>query len=342
MKIGFYHFEKIYNKDNLLFKNVNATIGDDLLYPFIFFKKYAESLGHSVSTICDTNEKYDAVIFIEFPGLKDKYFKSLLASGFKNIYLLNIECKVIKPDNWDVNNYKYFKKVFTWGDDIINGNKIIKLNMSYGDHRVPEGIAATKEKLCTVISSNKFKSHPQELYSERVKAIRWFEKNHPEEFDLYGAGWDKFIFRLPVLSKLNSLLWTSPVKASFPSYKGKVANKHDVLKKYKFSLAFENASGIPGYITEKIFDCFFAGCVPVYLGAPNITSHIPEGTFVDMRKFKDYSELYKYISTMSDSDFNAYLVNINNFLTGEKFYQFSADYFAKTIIDNINSSYEHD
>ena len=52
-------------------------------------------------------------------------------------------------------------------------------------------------------------------------------------------------------------------------------------KNISFAICYENARDIPGYITEKIFDCFFAGCVPIYWGgAPNVTDHIPANTFI--------------------------------------------------------------
>jgi hypothetical protein len=63
------------------------------------------------------------------------------------------------------------------------------------------------------------------------------------------------------------------------------------LEKYKFSICYENARDTPGYITEKIFDCFFAGCVPIYWGANNITDHIPKECFIDKRDFEDYKVL---------------------------------------------------
>ena len=44
-----------------------------------------------------------------------------------------------------------------------------------------------------------------------------------------------------------------------------------------------------GYITEKIFDSFAAWCVPVYWGASNVTDYIPEGCFIDRRKFRKRS-----------------------------------------------------
>ncbi|WP_226896450.1 glycosyltransferase family 10 domain-containing protein [Poseidonibacter ostreae] len=60
---------------------------------------------------------------------------------------------------------------------------------------------------------------------------------------------------------------------------------------------------MPGYITEKIFDSFFAGCVPVYLGADNITEHIPKECFIDKREFDTYEKLYKYLKNMSDEEY---------------------------------------
>ena len=149
------------------------------------------------------------------------------------------------------------------------------------------------KKLCALISGNKKVSHKLELYSEREKTIRWFENNALDDFDLYGIGWDKYTsenryirFLVLKVAKLSKLL--TPY---FPSYKGMVESKLETLSKYKFAICYENAQMIPGYITEKIFDCFFAGCVPVYWGAPNITEHIPQNCFIDRRKFKSHEEL---------------------------------------------------
>ena len=38
------------------------------------------------------------------------------------------------------------------------------------------------------------------------------------------------------------------------------------------------------YVTEKLFDAFAGGCVPIYLGAPNIEAFLPDpDAIVDMR-----------------------------------------------------------
>ena len=68
-------------------------------------------------------------------------------------------------------------------------------------------------------------------------------------------------------------------------YRGSVLVKKDVIRRYRFCICYENAHGLPGYITEKIFDCLVAGVVPVYLGWDGIRDYVPEDTFIDKKPF---------------------------------------------------------
>lgn len=52
-----------------------------------------------------------------------------------------------------------------------------------------------------------------------------------------------------------------------------------IFNQYKFIVCFEN-SKTDGYITEKIFNAFLAKTIPIYDGAPNITSFIDPNSFV--------------------------------------------------------------
>jgi len=222
---------------------------------------------------------------------------------------------VIRPDNWDKKYHKYFNKIFTWNDRWVDGEKYIKF---YWPNKIPENLNFKKKtKFCTMIVGNKYKSHPLELYKERRKIIRWFEQNHPEDFDLYGIGWNKLYY---------------------PSYKGAIRSKKEILEQYKFSICYENVKELEGYITEKIFDSFFAGCVPVYWGASNVTDYIPANTFIDRRKFKDNKELYNYLKNMSDKEYTDYLNAIKKFVESERIYPFSGEYFAETIVTHILNS----
>ncbi|MSU54831.1 MAG: hypothetical protein EXS48_03320, partial [Candidatus Staskawiczbacteria bacterium] len=337
---GFYNYYQEHNNNNML-TQPNSSIGDNLNYPFVLLAGRLREMGHTVSTIDTENlATYDVIVFIEFPGESNPYLKKLVAKKFQNAYLVLLESPAIKPDNYDIKNHAYFKKIFTWDDNLVDGIRYFKIQYS---HLIPPTInfdINKKEKLCTLISSNKSTSHPRELYSQRIGAIRWFEKNQAQDFDLYGKGWDRHNFEGTFLgvkiARLNRLsLLTKLLALDYPSYKGSVTSKKDTYQKYKFAICYENVEGFTGYITEKIMDCFLGGCVPIYLGAPNIGEHIPENTFVDKRRFSTYEALYSYIKNMPDTEYMGYIEAIKHFLTSEKVQPFSAEYLANTIIKQI-------
>ena len=302
---------------------------DDCLYGSYVLKERFREKGIDLSTQ-DINPPQESqfIIYNEMPKTKDIF-------PDKNSYLLIFESEVIRPDNWNVENHKYFKKIFTWNDEFVDNKKYFKINFS---NKIPVDLdfdLNKKNKLCTMLIAHKFKDHPLELYTERVKAIRWFERNHPEDFDLYGIGWDMHYFK-GALSLFNRFeILRKVLKPKYPSYKGSVKSKKEIYEKYKFAICYENARDIPGYITEKIFDCFFAGCVPVYWGAPNVTEHIPADTFIDRRKISTYEELYSYLKNMPDKEYLEYLDAIKDFIKSDKIYPFSAECFADTLTIEI-------
>lgn len=79
------------------------------------------------------------------------------------------------------------------------------------------------------------------------------------------------------------------------------ATKLELLGRYRFNLAYENCID-RDYVTEKWFDCLVAGCVPVYLGAPNIADFAPAAdSYVDATRFADASELGAYLRSLAAS-----------------------------------------
>ncbi|ANV97382.1 hypothetical protein BBW65_00455 [Helicobacter enhydrae] len=58
-----------------------------------------------------------------------------------------------------------------------------------------------------------------------------------------------------------------------------IPTKLEALQDYRYSIAIENSS-TPFYFTEKITDCFLAGCMPFYYGAENIADFFPKESFV--------------------------------------------------------------
>jgi hypothetical protein len=341
LKISFYNIYETLNKNNYLFEHNNVDIGDNLMEPFVSMNDYAKEYGIELGTI----EKIpivesDVVVFVDCPNVKNVHFLEAIKSK-KPVYLIILESPMIHPESHDLSNHSFFYRIFTWSDELIlkDPEKYIKINFS---HKIPCSISKSlkeKDKLCCMIAGNKKVIYKNELYSKRKQVIRWFEDNQVEDFDLYGFGWDEVT--IGDNRYINFILRRSKFLRNFfgetySSYRGSVVRKSPILKKYRFSICFENVLDIPGYITEKIFDSFFAGCVPIYLGANNIDTHIPSNCFIDMRDFNGIPEMYSFIREMSDYDYLVYLKNIENFLNSAKVEQFSSKYFIRTIMEEIN------
>lgn len=167
-----------------------------------------------------------------------------------------------------------------------------------------------------------------ELYSLRLEAICHFAQY--SDFDLFGNGWDLISKDSP--AKLSSLVSSA--------YRGLMTSKKTDLSNYKFCICFENTI-FPGYLTEKIFDCFFAGVIPIYFGDPLVTSRIPSETFIDFRNFKSFNELDDYCRSINYNEATEYIMAAQNFLSSELFKPFTADYFANNIIDILNEMNEN-
>jgi len=336
LNILFHNYYEELNTDNILFDQKNAAIGDDLLLPFQVLKEQAAKQGITVGTSSVISlEQSDAIVFVDLPDMSRPHVQRMINSG-KPLYLIVLESILVRPVSND-ESLSRFKKIFTYNDSMVDGKRFIKINYSFDLPRKIKTNLSHKEKLCVMIAGNKHLNHPLELYSERVKAVRWFEKNHPEDFDLYGVGWDQYHFscKFP-LHVLNRFRLLRRVMAThYPSYRGKVERKKPILERYKFAICYENVRDVPGYITEKIFDCFFAGCVPIYWGASNITQYVPGDCFIDRSSFPSYMEMYNFIINMNGYEYASILRNINDYISSSRIMGFSAKIFSETLLENF-------
>ncbi|MBI3793934.1 MAG: hypothetical protein HY280_04290 [Nitrospinae bacterium] len=265
----------------------------------------------------------------------------LNSTGDAPRYLFLWETPQIHEANGDMEMLAKYRRVFTWRDDLADGGHFLKFHppFRFAVNDTPRW--RERNKLCCLISSNKSFSRatPLDLYSERVKTIRWFERNAPPDFDLYGYGWDEPRARdgkLGVLlKKIRRHLPKRKGKVYFPSYRGTVDNKFETLKKYRFSVCYENVRDLPGYITEKIFDSFSSGCVPIYWGASNVADYIPEDCFIDRKKFNNHQELYKFMVSMTEGEHQAYRERIAKYLESENAGRFSPEAFAETVVNAV-------
>lgn len=209
---------------------------------------------------------------------------------------------------------KYFKRVYvhnTHGDGYsLKGVDVSKLHklyypMPYSDVIEPFWGKSDRLQRIVVINSNhnpllfglrglSFKSLGRELYSKRIEAMCNLAKQGI--VDLYGRRWKD---------------WWSPFSMWPPYWKhrhtlmdisrGSCRSKYEVLSQYKFCLCFENML-MDGYVTEKIFDCLYAGTIPLYLGAKDIRGLIPPEVYVDCNHFESWEKMWFKISKLSEDE----------------------------------------
>lgn len=323
---------------------------DNYADPYIYLKKRVRTLGYELNTSdqypvrdCEWLFFFDAPSVLGLSGLpgwlrgwhrrlrgrkpiRDLYSEALTAGLGERLVLFLWEPPSIIQSNSDPELHASFPVVFTWNDALVDGKKFHKIRYPQVGH-FPKcaPVPFRDKKLLVNISMNKRSPHPQELYSARRRSISHFERAQPNQFDLYGIGWNR------------AARWQERllpfIRPRYSSYRGTVKNKRDVLPRYRFSLCYENISDQPGWITEKLFDAMRADCVPIYLGAPNVTDYVDAEAFIDRRQFKSDAELEKYLVSITESPYERYQEAIKSYLASDRFKAFLPPAFADTIIE---------
>ena len=288
-----------------------SPLRDEIAKPFIFLRVSLEQMGYQVkfTETCEGLEDISAILSFES---HNELLTNISQYPKEKCFLFNFEPPVVLPESYAKKLQSYFGKIFVLFDDFEDP---CYRKFYYPQPRLEmleNEINFSNRKLCVMIAGNKDSTHPQSLYNERRRAIFFFESlyriNNVDDFVLYGFGWDGWLL-----------------------YKGSIPNKWEVYKKYKFSICYENMGNQRGYITEKIFDSFVGGCVPIYLGAENIAQVIPKECFIDRREFRSDEELYTFIKTMDVYTHEKYLNAIKRYLQSSESKLFSVDHFVEMI-----------
>ena len=342
-----------------LFNPQSPRNRDDCLEPFRVLKALALACGIELHTI-DVNQRQGKEVDFNL------YIESipLITQGQGKNYLIRFETALTELVNANSAYLQQFDGIFTWDKNLLEADSQSAIGLGltkaklhaiaipnplpveFSQHRIINLGFNARPQFCILIASNRHANcaDNRELYSERVKAIRWFETNAPSDFFLFGHGWKVPQKRLGKMGKMRYRLAKVPPfllgKPVFPSYAGQVKSKFTALSQARFSICFENARDIRGYLTEKIFDCLFAGCVPIYWGDPEVEKAIPKNCFIDFRQFQSYQALYDFLKNLSAQEYQAYQIAGQQFLASPAFQLFSSANFAKVLIDCIQHDFQ--
>lgn len=271
---------------------------------FLLQREYAEEINdyYSLGLLDNFNKVASeksahlaAFIIMEPPVVAPKLYKALpeLTAAFGRVYVHNTH-----GDGYSLEG--------------VESSKLRKLYwpLPYSNVLEPFWNNQDRSRRVVVINGNHNpRSRRGELYSTRIEAMASLAKFGA--VDLFGRGWHE---------------WWSPKSMWLPYwrnrrvlmsiYRGACPSKFEVLSRYKFCLCFENMA-MDGYITEKLFDCLYAGTIPLYLGAPDISTYIPDDIYVDCRKFRSWEAMWEAVKTMPESQIEGMRQAGRDFLASE-------------------------
>jgi hypothetical protein len=211
--------------------------------------------------------------------------------------------------------YEPYIRVYTFDDDLVDNQKFFKFHYPVLQPMIQDVPSFNQKKFLVMVVGN--------WLQERQDIARYFINKNPG-LEVYGS-------RMP---------GTQPTD---PYYQGRIKGyyssneKLKTLSAYKFCICFENTHTTPGYITEKIFDCFAGGCIPIYWGPDNVTEYIPSDCFIDYRNFHSYNDLYLFLRSMTEKEYDEYFRNIRDFLNSDEAQLFSKECFEELLYTELST-----
>lgn len=237
---------------------------------------------------------------------KGTFYQCCIKAGLADrIAVALYEPPIVEEFAYDRKNHCDFTVIFTWSKDLLElGGRYKEFVFPQLDTLPPQPSPHFQDrKLICNFSANKVSTHPDELYTARIETIKFLEQHCIDDFDHYGARWT----------------------GEYKSWRGKVENKLATMSNYRFNLCYENAQNLRGYLTEKIFDAFHAGCVPIYLGAPDIEDMIPIDTFIDRRRFSSDGELLEFLRSVDESQWRTFIEAARQYLLSDAHQKYTAN-----------------
>jgi hypothetical protein len=226
--------------------------------------------------------------------------------------LVRMEPSVVLPANFSRARRKQFGKVITVGGGTNPDSLTVRWPLVFPSETERGAIfLAERAERIVLINGNKISFIKGELYSLRRKAIRSIKN-----LDLYGTDWDsKSLPRLVIAIRslsyaiLNLRVPTlSGIALWFQNYslsKGPVGDKLATMSKYKYALVVENSEE---YMSEKLMEALFAGCIPIYVG-PDPKEHGVPNSLVIWSKpnLKSIQSSLAEAATWDSKDFHSRL-----------------------------------
>ena len=268
----------------------------------------------------------DVAVFFDCPRMDDPDLRRCLAQATPFLLVIS-ENFHLQPHATYRKLKPLARKILTYDLDEIDGQKVFwlpySLDMGAGRRNRESALKQARPHLLGMVNSWKKSEMPGDLYGKRNRLAIQAGKILKGEMFLAGSGWDRHL--------VHSLKWQRSLAKRCPSlaqslfrwpnsaYRGVLElgkAKLQALATCEFALVPENCSSLRGYITEKIFNALFAGCIPIYQGHPEATRWLPPEAFLPMERFSHGAQMVQFLRAMTLKEKEAYREAGTRFLEG--------------------------
>jgi hypothetical protein len=278
-------------------------------------ESWRELLCREGFNIVDKSDNADVFLFID---IDEAQLNEIHKKSKSELFILiRNEPMVVWPANYSKRNLNKIDYVIEVGRDptivpeSINWPQFFPSRKLHYEHR-------RIENRVVMVCGNHMRLTDGELYSLRRRCV-----HELTEVDLYGLNWNIgtfrriliFLFYVRSNVKYRDRISLSGGKYWFkkclkPIHSPKI--KAEILSNYRVSLVIENCEQ---FLTEKIFDSFFAGCLPIYIGPPLANFGIPDHLYIQC--LPDIRSIRAAITSAFDIDYQVWLQTMDQWISDQ-------------------------
>ena len=215
------------------------------------------------------------------------------------------------PNSWHGNNYnyevlnKYFDKIITYWEDLLDKPKVeyfpfvSRFDTKNKYHLEIISKNRKYDKSIGLILGNRPNNEKYEINGIKLQRLDYLRKQYVTTFDnitVHGQGWDEL---------------KDHTYIKIESIKNRMNDDVDInqfYKKFNFALIIENCNA-KNYVSEKIYDAWISGCIPIYYGNNDKIS-LPKNCYIDVKDYKSIEKVKEYIDKLSKNNIDEYYNNI--------------------------------
>lgn len=192
----------------------------------------------------------------------------------------------------------------------------------------------TRSKSAVMINADKWSFVTGSLYWLRAAVA-----SESHNLDVFGHGWDRKLhvrfahrvfelLRTIVARRVPSLKGIRYVLSRPLAFKGAVQDKVQEMSKYSVAIVIENSQEL---LSEKLFDAWFAGCVPVYVGPSVKKFGLPSDLVVQSKP--NIKHLKAAIDSAINFDRSQFLESLERFLASSAGSEWQAKNAIKIMLE---------